>query len=149
LWLQANSLNGLNQGDDVLNWLDQSGNNNSLSQPNVLPSPTYLTAAVNGLPALRFSKNNARIRKLNFNNFPSTSISQFFVNASNESNDGLLSYASAVNNNDFLLFSSNSLRIYRGGLPTRAYHLTAMPGILPRRSGAAVMDGHRFGKMDY
>lgn len=115
LWLQANSLSGLNQGDDVLNWLDQSGNNNSLSQPNVLLSPTYLTAAVNGLPALRFSKNNARIRKLNFNNFPSTSISQFFVNASNESNDGLLSYASAVNNNDFLLFSSNSLRIYRGG----------------------------------
>ena len=114
LWLQANSLNGLNQGDDVLNWLDQSGNNNSLSQPNVLLSPTYLTAAVNGLPALRVSKNNARIRKLNFNNFPSTSISQFFVNASNESNDGLLSYAVPSNNNEYLWFNSNQMNIYRG-----------------------------------
>jgi hypothetical protein len=62
LWLQPSSLIGLNTGDDVLNWSDQSGNNNDVSQPNAAYSPSYVAAAVNGLASLRFDKSNARIR---------------------------------------------------------------------------------------
>ena len=115
LWLQADDITGLNDGDNISNWADGSGNLNDVSQPNAALTPEYKTSILNGLPVVRFNKNNGRIRKTNFTTFPTTAITEFFVNSSNESNDGMLSYASTVNNNDFLLFSSNSLRIYRAG----------------------------------
>ena len=79
LWLQPGRVIGLSTEDGVLNWSDQSGNNNNASQSNAVYSPSYVAAVVNGLASLGFDKSNARIRKVNFNNFPSTTITQFLL----------------------------------------------------------------------
>ncbi|MCD6366177.1 MAG: T9SS type A sorting domain-containing protein, partial [Bacteroidales bacterium] len=114
LWLQAGDITGLNDGDDISSWIDNSGNSNDVSQPNSSYTPIYKTNILNGYPIVRFNKTNGRIRKTNFAQFPTTAITEIYVNKNSESSDGILSYASTASNNDFLLYSSNSLNIYRG-----------------------------------
>jgi uncharacterized repeat protein (TIGR01451 family) len=114
LWLDSNKLSGLNDNDDVLTWNDVSGNLNNLTAPSIALSPIYIANGTNGYPVVRFNKNNGRIRKTNFTNFPTNNITAIFVNKNNgESSDGVLSYASSGHNNDFLLFNSSNLRVYR------------------------------------
>jgi hypothetical protein len=56
-WYKADSIVGLNDGDDVTPWQDQSGNGRHLSQsqPGSWVEPTYIASAVNGLPAVDFN----------------------------------------------------------------------------------------------
>jgi len=115
LWLESDSIPSLSDGDDITTWTDGSGNANDVTQPNASFKPIYKTGIVNGFPVVRFNRTNGRIRKTGFTNFPTTSVTEFFVNTNGESNDATLSYATTVHNNDFLLFSSNSLNVYRGG----------------------------------
>lgn len=114
LWLKANEITGLADGEDVLTWTDASGNSNTLTQPTVGFSPTFQTNVINGLPVVRFSKANGRIRRTGFTSFPTSSISVIYVNKTTDSGDGTISYASSSSNNDFLLFRSENLNVYRG-----------------------------------
>ena len=117
LWLSADNITGLADGNDITTWTDGSGNSNDLSQPDANFKPIYKTNILNGLPAVRFNKDNGRIRRTNFTTFPTTAITEIYVNSNNnESFEGILSYASADQNNDFLLFNSSNLSIYRSGL---------------------------------
>lgn len=114
LWLDANKIVGLADNDDVLSWIDVSGNSNTFESPSAVFSPIYKAGIVNGYSLVRFNKFNGRIRKTNFSNFPTTDITAIYVNKNNgETSDGILSYASSTNNNDFLLFRSSNLRLYR------------------------------------
>ncbi|NQX98097.1 MAG: hypothetical protein HRT73_09495, partial [Flavobacteriales bacterium] len=88
---------------------------NDVSQPNASFKPIYKTNILNGFPAVRFNKVNGRIRKTGFVTFPTTVITEIYVNKNVESNDATLSYASTAHNNDFLLFNSSNLGIYRAG----------------------------------
>ena len=120
LWLQSESLSGLANGDDVTTWADVSGNGNDVTQPNVTFAPTLSTNALNGFPSVLFSRSNARIRR---NSLPASPILQslrFTVNINQEvNNDAVLSYAiSNSQNNHFLLFSSDNLRVFRDGPTT-------------------------------
>ena len=116
LWLAADNITGLADGNDITTWTDGSGNSNDLSQPDANFKPIYKTNILNGLPAVRFNKDNGRIRRTNFTTFPTTAITEIYVNSNNnEAGEGILSYASAGSDNDFLLFNSSSLTIYRGG----------------------------------
>lgn len=114
LWLKANEITGLSDGADVLTWSDGSGNGNTLTQPTASLSPTYQTSEINGLPVVRFSKTNGRIRRTSFTDFPTTAITAIYVNKTTDSGDGAISYASSSSNNDFLLFRSENLNVYRG-----------------------------------
>ena len=114
LWLRSEDITSLVDDDDISSWSDFSGNGNDVSQPTSTLTPVYKTSILNGFPAVRFQKTNGRIRRTSFSGFPTSQITAIYVNSNTENSDGVLSYASSSNNNDFLLFSSNNLRFYRG-----------------------------------
>jgi len=53
LWLKADGISGLNNGDPVDTWPDDSGNGNNATQIGV-DRPTYQTGVINSLPAIYF-----------------------------------------------------------------------------------------------
>lgn len=57
LWLKADAIVGLNDGDPVSTWADASGNGRDLTQA-LTKRPTYKTNIVNGLPVVRFDGTN-------------------------------------------------------------------------------------------
>ena len=54
LWLKADAISGLNDGDLVSSWLDQSGNAFNFSASGSA-RPTYKTNIQNGNPVVRFN----------------------------------------------------------------------------------------------
>ena len=60
LWLRAANINNVPDGNllDVA-WKDSSGNNNDASQSNPSYQPVYLSAGLNGRPAVRFNGENS------------------------------------------------------------------------------------------
>lgn len=50
LWLDADQITGLSDGDTVLTWPDQSGNGNDYTNDGSLATITYETGELNGLP---------------------------------------------------------------------------------------------------
>ncbi len=113
LWLRSEDITGISNGNDISTWSDVSGNSNDLSQPNSSFTPVFITSQLNGFPVVRFNKSNGRLRRTGFADFPTSEITAIYINRTTESGDGVVSYASSSNSNDFLLFSSNSLRVYR------------------------------------
>ena len=113
LWLEADAITTLADGADVATWADGSGNANDVSQPTTSLTPIFKTGIINGLPVVRFNKTNGRIRKTGFTGFPTTAITEIYVNATADNGEATLSYASAGSDNDFLLFNSSNLGIYR------------------------------------
>jgi hypothetical protein len=54
-WFKADALSGLAHGAAVSTWQDESGHGNDATQSTTAQRPTYAAAAINGLPAVRFS----------------------------------------------------------------------------------------------
>lgn len=54
LWLRADSISGLSNGDPVTVWNDLSGYNHHASQGIVASQPTFISSALNSLPAVQF-----------------------------------------------------------------------------------------------
>lgn len=54
LWLDAGAITGLNNGDPVATWADQSGAGNHAVQGTLGRQPTYVASGINGQPAVRF-----------------------------------------------------------------------------------------------
>ena len=114
LWLLPDSLS-LSDGADVGTWLDYSGNGNDLSQGNSSYTPVYREngADINSHNYLEFSKDNNRIIRNPFD-MPTDAVAVFMVLRTNDSGDGLLSYASSVTDNEYLFFRSENLNTYIG-----------------------------------
>ncbi len=127
VWLRSDEITGLTDGADVLTWNDGSGNSNTFSQPSSTFSPVYRTGVINGLPVVRFNKSNGRIRHTGFTDFPTSAITVIYVNSTTDSGDGSISYASTSSNNDFLIFRSENLNIYRD--PNRASGVSVNDGL--------------------
>jgi len=108
LWVRSEDID-LNDGDLIENWYDISSNNNHLSQETDSYKPHFKIDIVNSYPVVRFDQNNNRIRKTNFNNFPSAQITAIYVNKTESENEGILSYATSTDDNTFLLYGSNKL----------------------------------------
>lgn len=53
LWLEADAITGLSDGDPVSTWLDSSAAGNDVTQSGTA-RPTYKTNIINGLPVVRF-----------------------------------------------------------------------------------------------
>lgn len=54
LWLDADVITSLSDGDPVGTWSDQSGNGNDVTQATTAKKPTYKTSIINSLPVVRF-----------------------------------------------------------------------------------------------
>jgi len=54
VWLKADAITGLNDGDAVGTWSDQSGNGYDATQPTSAKRPIYKTGILNGKPVVRF-----------------------------------------------------------------------------------------------
>jgi hypothetical protein len=109
LWLRSDDLS-LNDGDNITTWADFSTHGNTMEQTDNTLNPIFKTNLINGYPVVRFEKDNGRIRKTNFLDFPSTELTAIYVNKNNgEIHEGILSYATTANNNDFLLYGSDNL----------------------------------------
>ena len=59
MWLKADAIEGLGDGEDVATWTDSSGNGNDATE--ATNKPTYETAEINGLPVVRFNGTNDEI----------------------------------------------------------------------------------------
>lgn len=114
VWLKADEITGLSNGDDVLTWTDASGNSHTFTAPSSTFSPVYQTSVINGLPVVRFNKSNSRIRRNTLSAFPTSAVTAIYVNSNTDSGDGVISYASSGSTNDFLLFRSDNLNLFRG-----------------------------------
>ena len=64
-WFKADAIAGLVNGAAVASWLDSSGNGFTAAQATAGARPTYVTAAINGLPVVHF--NSANSQNLTFN----------------------------------------------------------------------------------
>lgn len=128
LWVKADEITGIADGNDITTWNDNSGNSNNFSQPDASFKPIYKTNIINGNPVVRFNKTNGRLIKSNFNDFPTNEITEIYVNSNvGESGDGILSYTTTITDNDFLVYGSNNLSIHRPG---------------PQNSGVSMNDGN-------
>lgn len=58
LWLKADAITGLNDGDSVTTWTDSSGNSNDATQSTAANKPTYKTSIINSKPVVRFDGSN-------------------------------------------------------------------------------------------
>jgi hypothetical protein len=54
IWLKADAITGLNDGEPVATWNDSSINGRNLTQATSTKRPLYKTAVQNGLPVMRF-----------------------------------------------------------------------------------------------
>ena len=54
VWLKADAISGLKDGDSVAAWKDASGTGNDATQPQTDQQPTLVANAINGKPALHF-----------------------------------------------------------------------------------------------
>lgn len=97
LWLDASAIIGLNDGDSVVTWLDQSGNSNDVVQATPWYQPTYQTGEFGVQPVLRFdgtddylrdaaASYNARtvfiVQRASSSNQPNTDLAQLWGNYS-------------------------------------------------------------------
>jgi len=112
LWLKPDAFS-VADGASMETWNDDSGNANTMSQPDVAFQPIVINNNVNSYDVVRFGTGNRRLRKTNFTTFPTTEITTFYINKTGDSNDGVLSYASTASDNDYLIYRSNSLEYYR------------------------------------
>lgn len=108
-------------------WLDLSGYNSDLSQTEANLQPIIKKSILNGYDIVRFEQTNRRLVKNAFTSFPTSAISGFYVNNTGDNSDGILSYASnradGGHNNDFLIFRSDNLRMFRRS--SRTFNLNA------------------------
>ena len=79
LWMDASQISGLNDGDVVSTWYDQSGANRDLSQPTAAYKPIYKTNIINGLPVVRFDGSNDTMLAANSGVLNLTGPMEFFV----------------------------------------------------------------------
>lgn len=54
VWLKADAITGLADGEAVASWADSSGNGKSAANATGAEQPTYQTGEINGLPVVRF-----------------------------------------------------------------------------------------------
>lgn len=119
VWLKADELSGLSQGNSVSSWSDESGNNNAFSQSTNSDQPTYQTNVINNKPALRFDGQDDWMGIAL--DIPETNFSQFVVfQTRNNDTDGAAwtatgsnSASSGSHDRQFGINSSNlSQRLY-------------------------------------
>ena len=113
LWLKADAITGLNDGDALTTWEDSHTSNNDFTQATAGKKPTYQTNEINGLPVVRFDGTDV----LTAANFLSSSEGTIFA---------VVRHTTALQDNQTLLASgdegSNFYYVW-----TRSYSTSATP----------------------
>ena len=60
LWLKADAITGIGNGNPIATWPDSSGLGNNATQTTSGIQPTYITGDLNGKPAVRFASANSQ-----------------------------------------------------------------------------------------
>lgn len=68
LWLKADALTSINDGETVTTWSDSSGNGYDLTQSNSSYKPLYKTNILNSMPGIRFDGSNDSLQNTAFVN---------------------------------------------------------------------------------
>lgn len=115
LWVKAEDIPGNLDGDRISSWADKSGNGNNLTQVSTIYQPAYYSNVVNTFPVARFNQSLNRLIHNSYSDFPTDEISTIFVNKNTgQSGDALLSYAASSSDNEYLIYGSNNIALYRG-----------------------------------
>ena len=61
LWLRADQISGLSDGDLIQTWDDESGNGRDATQATEAARPSYQTNEINGLPVVRFDGSDDKL----------------------------------------------------------------------------------------
>lgn len=77
LWLKADAITGLGDGDAITTWTDSSGNGNNATQSTSGKKPLYKTNIQNGLPAVRFDGSDDAMTGATITGLGTSSISLF------------------------------------------------------------------------
>ena len=83
VWLKADAITGLNDGDSVTSWTDSSGNSNTASQSTAANKPAYKTSIVNSQPVVRFDGSNDVLVGTTISGINTSSISLFVIATGN------------------------------------------------------------------
>jgi hypothetical protein len=106
----------VNIGDGVGCWKDKSNNSTNFSNTAGVSAGTKPKLETG---AIRFNSGiNTDYLGASSYALPTSEFAIFLVTTTTDTNCGVLSYANDSQNNDFLLFSPNSLKIYMGGSNT-------------------------------
>lgn len=105
LWLDANQVNDIIDGNNITTWSDRSGNGHDAAQSNVNLKPNWEDNQVNGMPAIRFDGNSERIsgQLSSAADAPLTVISVAYFNQVNQAaddNDYVFSLGSVASQNN-------------------------------------------------
>lgn len=127
LWLKADAITGLSDGDPVSTWTDQSGNGNDATQQTAANKPLYKTNIVNGKPVVRFDGTSDLLATAN------TMVSRTIFAVAELDGAVAAGFNYLVSNgNDFLDIrwqSSGGLNLYRGNNNTNINDFTNANGL--------------------
>lgn len=114
LWLKADAITGLNDGDPITTWLDSSGAGNNASQATAANKPIYKTGIINGRPVARFDAVNDGMVTANAA-FSVNPISVFVVYAGNSNVASRRAVQGDVPAQDWLIGPyTNSYQVFNG-----------------------------------
>lgn len=87
LWLEADGITGLNDGDSVATWNDQSASNLDVSQSVAGRKPKYETNELNGKPIVRFDSGDALSVSLTLSQIVAADAADIFVVLKQDGNE--------------------------------------------------------------
>ena len=109
IWLDAKTITA-NNGANVLNWLDASGNERHAG-PSAAGSSGVPTLRTGSFNYLEFNQNeNDRLVINPLDKFPNTEITTFILYRTDDSGEGILSYDVSGGGNEYLLYNSGNFK---------------------------------------
>jgi hypothetical protein len=109
LWLDAADASTVTlSGSNVTQWIDKSGNGNTVTQTTSSNQPTYVTNVVNGNPVVRFNGTSHVLQTTSFTSLGTNSVSFWLVerNLSGSGGNAPFSFNSGPNNG--IVFQNNN-----------------------------------------
>ncbi len=104
MWLKADAITGLNDGDSITTWSDSSGNSNDATQSTGSKKPVYKTSQVNSQPVIRCDGTDDILSTSTNSNLAFTSVTEFLVlKPSSATQQNYLAVSSSQNNDEAIL----------------------------------------------
>lgn len=154
LWLKADAITGLSDGDAVTTWSDSSGQGNNAGQGTASKKPTYKTAIKNGLAIVRFDGTDDFLRTSSGVTLsqPNTIFAVVYTNDKAGDYTIIDDRVGATRNTIFQASSSGYYSMYAGAFMPSATDASATWSILTctfngassamRRNGATIVSGN-------
>jgi len=126
IWVKADQITGLADGDSVSTWSDQSGNAHDLTNAGAV-RPIYKTAIQNGLPIVRFNGTSQYLTNSSFG-FSTSAFTAFFASSITATNFPAFLAENNGATGGFVALGGDSggkMAISKTGIATSSSNLTA------------------------